>query len=143
MDESSRLQLHKGDDKGKKGGLYIPWGNETLFLHPFANDMQMAIEKVYSEGSRGVAVVPVRRKVPWFWALGEKAVDWWHLPRDESIWVDRWGVQHTQKHNIHTRVVLFDALQRHQERMNATDRTLPQVQQKRNPKIIVGRPKHR
>ena len=140
-DESTRLQLHKGDDKGKKRGLYIPWGNETLFLHPLVNDMQMAIERVYWEGSRGVAVVPVRRKEPWFWALGEIAVDWWDLPRGESIWVDRWGVQHTQEHNIHTRVVLFDALGRHQEGMNATDWMSPQVQQKKSPKIIVGRPK--
>ena len=88
-----------------------------------------------------MAVVPVGRKELWFWALGDIAVDWYGLPRGESIWIDRWGVQHIQVHNIHARVVLFDALRCHQKGMNATNWTSPQVQQKKSHKIIVERPK--
>ena len=140
-DRPTRVRFHKGEKRREKRGFYIPWGNETLFLHPLATDSKMAVEKVVWDGSRGIAVVPVLKRESWFWALGEIAVDWWDLPPGELLFEDRWGVLHPQERNSCTRVVIVDALGRHQDGMNVTDWKKPASRKLSQSVPVAGRPK--
>ena len=78
------------------------------------------VQKVIWEGGKGVIVVPVRKREKWFWSLGEIAVDWWDIPKGESIFSDGKGKMLSQEGHLQYRAVLFDALGIEQEGLNQT-----------------------
>ena len=72
--------------KAPKGYMCPPGGeHHTLFLFPPAGELLETVQKVIWGGGKGVIVVPVRKREKWFWSLGEIAVDWWDIPKGESI----------------------------------------------------------
>ena len=99
---------------GKKanGGFNLPWGGENLFLMPPSGDLHRMVEKVQWEWGRGIAVVPVLKNEPWFWSLGEIAIDWWDLPISQKNLVDEWGKTH-RTGPWKMRAVIFDSLGQH------------------------------
>ena len=58
---------------------------------------------------RGILLVPVRKQCPWFWTLGEVALDWWDLDPSVPLYGNTDGLILQQSPHWTTRVVLFDA----------------------------------
>ena len=74
-------------DKGENG-LSNNWGlsdskgrpmQKFLWLHPPHHLLQDTATKIVLDQGRGILLVPVRKQCPWFWTLGEVALDWWDL----------------------------------------------------------------
>ena len=58
---------------------------------------------------RGILLVPVRKQCPWFWTLGEVALDWWDLDPSVPLYRNTDGLILQESPHWTTRVVLFDA----------------------------------
>ena len=63
-------------------------------------------------------MVLLQKREKWFWRLGEIAVDWWDIPKEESIFWDRKGKMLSQGGHLQYRAVHFDALGIEPERLN-------------------------
>ena len=85
----TELSLPRKTKKAPKGYV-CPWGGEhhTLFLVPPARELPGTVQTVTWKAGKGVKVVPVRKREIWFWSLGEIAVDWWDIPKGESIFLE-------------------------------------------------------
>ena len=65
-------------------------------------------------------MVPVRKREKWFLSLGVIAVEWWDIPKGESISSDGKGKMLSQEGHLQNRVVSFDAVGIEQEGLNQT-----------------------
>ena len=99
-----------------------PWGGEhhTLFLFPPADEPPETVQKVIWEGGKGVIVVPVRKGKKRLWSLGDIAVDWWDIPRGESIFWAGMGKMFSQAGHLQYRAVRYSALGIEQEGLDQT-----------------------
>ena len=89
-------------------------------MFPPARELLETMQKVIREGGKGVIVVPVRERERLFWSLGGIAVDWWDIPKGESIFWDGKGKMLSQEGHLQYRAVRFDALGIEQEGLNQT-----------------------
>ena len=76
-------------------------------------------------------MVPVLKGQPWFWSLGEVAIDWWDFPASQKILVDEWGKTHRQG-PLKFRAVIFDCLGEHQDGLHKTGWTSAHTDKKKN-----------
>ena len=80
-----------------------------LWLHPPHHLLQDTVTKIVLDQGRGILLVPVRKQCPWFWTLGEVALDWWDLDPSVPLYRNTDGLILQQSPQWTTRVVLFDA----------------------------------
>ena len=80
-----------------------------LWLHPPHHLLQDTITKIVRDQGRGILLVPVRKQFPWFWTVGEVALDWWDLDPSVPLYGNTDGLILQQSLHWTTRVVLFDA----------------------------------
>ena len=73
------------DQSGRPMGYFVPWSDQTFFLHPKESGIADIVKKCRWDGARGVIIVPVGTKETRFWSLGKVTVNWWDLPRNEAI----------------------------------------------------------
>ena len=101
-------------------GYMCPWGGEhhtlVLFLPGF--ELPETVGKVIWEGGKGVIVVPVRKREKWFRSLGGITVDWWDIPKGESIFWDGKGKLLSPEGHLQYRAVRFHAFGIEQEGLN-------------------------
>ena len=89
-----------------------------------------SVPKTFMDEARGLAVMPTRKEHGWWWAMGEVALDWVHIPVGSPLLVDSQGeILHSQEP---MRLVGFDAF-RHkdgQDKDPEDTHTQPQNKQK-------------
>ena len=83
--QKKRMPMPTRDQNSSLIVDFVPWSDHTLVLHPKESKTAGIVKKCRWDGARGVIIVPVGTKEPWFWSLGEVPVNWWYLPRDEPI----------------------------------------------------------
>ena len=62
---------------------------------------------VSRNGAKGIAVLPVSKKDPWFWTMGEVVIDWVDIPIGTPLFVS--GTGKTVCTAVRYRICLFDA----------------------------------
>ena len=62
-----------------------------LWLHPSPSQWPQAVVKIVFDACKGIAVVPVVKSQPWWWLIGEVAVDWVEVPKGHLLFVDSDG----------------------------------------------------
>ena len=102
----------------RENGLSHNWGlsdskgrpeQKFLWFHPPHHLLQDSITKIVLDQGRGILLVPVRKQYPWFWTLGEVALDWWDLDSSVPLYRNTDGLILQQSPHWTTRAVLFDA----------------------------------
>ena len=92
---------------GSSKTFYSDGGVKPVWRHPTIKDWDRCITKVFADGAKGIAVVPVSNKDPWFWAIGECVIDWVDIPIGSPLLVNKKGTIVTT--NLPYRICLFDA----------------------------------
>ena len=60
---------------GSSKAFYSDGGVKPVWLHPTINEWDRCITKVCADGATGIAVVPISKKDPGCWAMGECVID--------------------------------------------------------------------
>ena len=68
-----------------RGGMYMDWSENSISLTPTAPECKAALEKAIWQSSKSIGIVPLDKRQPWFWALGEIAEEWWDILLDAPI----------------------------------------------------------
>ena len=100
----ARFHHHFG---GSSKAFYSDWGVKPVWLHPTIKEWDRCITKVFGDGAKGITVVPVSKKDPWFWAMGECVIDWVDIPVGSPLFVNKKGTIVTTDRPY--RIRLFDA----------------------------------
>ena len=61
--------------RGRSRVFYLDLGVKPVCLQPTSKEWYHCITKVFADLAKGIAVVPVGKKDPWFWAMGECVID--------------------------------------------------------------------
>ena len=93
--------------EGSSKAFYSDLGVKPVWLHPTINEWDGCITKVFADGAKGIAVVPVSKKDPWFGAMGECVIDWVDIPVGFLLFVKKKGTIVTTDWPY--RICLFDA----------------------------------
>ena len=62
-----------------------------MWLHPTIKEWDRCITKVFADSAKGIAVVRVSKKDPWFWAMGECVIDWVDIQVGSPLCVNKKG----------------------------------------------------
>ena len=92
--------------RGGSKAFYSDWGVKPVCLHPTIKESDCCITKVFADGAKGIAVVPVSKKDPWFLAMGECVIDPVDTPVGSPLFVNKKGTIVTT--NRPYRICLFD-----------------------------------
>ena len=93
--------------RGISKAFYLDWGVKPVWLHPTIKESDRCITNVLADGAKGIAVVPVSKKDPWFWAMGECVIDWVDIPVESPLFLNKKGTIVTTDRPY--RICLFDA----------------------------------
>ena len=87
--------------------FYRDWGQKPVLLHPSPHQWERCVTKLFVDGAKGIAVLPVSKKDPWFWAMGEVVIDWVDIPIGTPLFVSGRGKVVCTA--VPYRICLFDA----------------------------------
>ena len=105
--------------------------DEILWLHPSPSQWLQAVLKMVSDACKGIAVVPVVKSQPWWWLIGEVAVDWVGLPKGHPLFVDSDG--RIRRTCCPYRIVYSDAVGHPQYQSEHVKATCPRVDAQGHP----------
>ena len=108
------------------------WNDEKLWLHPSPSQWPQAALKMVFDACKGIAVVPVVKSQPWWWLIGEVAVDWVEVPKGHPLFVDSDG--RIRQTCCPYRIVYFDAVGHPQSRSEHVKATCPWVDPQGHPR---------
>ena len=86
--KTARFTEHFG---GGEKSFYRDWGQKPVSLHPSPHQWERCVTKHFVDGAKGIAVLPVSKKDPWFWAMGEVVIDWADIPMGTPLFVSGRG----------------------------------------------------
>ena len=91
---------------GGEKSFYRDWGQKPVWLHPSPHQWERCVTKLFVDGAKGIAVLPVSKKDPWFWAMGEVVIDWVDIPIGTPLFVS--GRGKVVRTAVPYRICLFD-----------------------------------
>ena len=104
---SRGLQRLVMDGANPRSALNRPWSDKAVWVHSPESLWDQTVTKVIGEGAKGLALLPVRKSKPWFWAFGEIAIDWIDVEVGSPLFINSTGQQLCT--TVPYRIVLFDA----------------------------------
>ena len=104
---SRGLQRLVMDGASPRSALNRPWSDKAVWVHAPESLWDQTVTKVIGEGAKGLALLPVRKSKPWFWAFGEIAIDWIDVEVGSPLFINSTGQQLCT--TVPYRIVLFDA----------------------------------
>ena len=103
-ENTARFTEHFG---GEDKSFYRDWGQRPVWFHPSPHQWERCVTKRFVDRAKGIGVLPVSKKDPWFWAMGEVVIDWVAIPIGTPLFVIGRGKVVCAA--VPDRICLFDA----------------------------------
>ena len=95
------------DGANPRSALNRPWSDKAVWIHAPESLWDETVTKLIGEGAKGLALLPVRKSKPWFWAFGEIAIDWIDVEVGSPLFINLTGQQLCT--TVLYRILPFDA----------------------------------